>query len=114
MALAAAGIGAGHEVIMPAMSFSIVDFPLMSGSRWLSVGYVQDDIKWGPNLTINAGLRWDEEKVRDYTSTTVIFTKNEWQPSANLEKGLNAKGLIMDLPGIPDFLRSVPDCQGIT
>jgi hypothetical protein len=30
-------------------SFSIVDFPLVEGQRWWSLGYVQNDIKWRPN-----------------------------------------------------------------
>jgi carboxypeptidase family protein len=40
-------------------SFSIVDFPIVQGQRWWTLGYIQDDIKWRPNLTINAGLRYE-------------------------------------------------------
>jgi hypothetical protein len=40
-------------------SFSIVDFPVVQGQRWWSLGYVQDDIKWKQNLTFNAGLRYE-------------------------------------------------------
>ena len=39
--------------------FSITDFPVVQGQRWWMVGYLQDDIKWRPNLTINAGLRYE-------------------------------------------------------
>jgi carboxypeptidase family protein/TonB-dependent receptor-like protein len=44
-------------------SFSIVDFPYVEGRRWWYFGYVQDDIKWKPNLTINAGLRYEYYSV---------------------------------------------------
>ena len=40
-------------------NFSIVDFPVVQGQRWWMLGYIQDDIKWRPNLTINAGLRYE-------------------------------------------------------
>jgi hypothetical protein len=31
----------------------------VQGQRWWMVGYLQDDIKWRPNLTINARLRYE-------------------------------------------------------
>lgn len=40
-------------------NFSIVDFPVVQGQRWWTLGYIQDDVKWRPNLTINAGLRYE-------------------------------------------------------
>lgn len=43
--------------------FSIVDFPIVQGQRWWYVGYIQDDIKWRSNLTINAGLRYEYYSV---------------------------------------------------
>jgi hypothetical protein len=44
-------------------SFGIVDFPVVQGQRWWYFGYLQDDIKWGRNLTINAGLRYEYYSV---------------------------------------------------
>ncbi len=44
-------------------SFSIVAFPVVQGQRWWYLGYIQDDIKWRPNLTINAGLRYEYYSV---------------------------------------------------
>jgi hypothetical protein len=43
--------------------FSIVDFPVVQGQRWWYLGYIQDDIKLRPNLTINAGLRYEYYSV---------------------------------------------------
>ena len=43
--------------------FNIVDFPVVQGQRWWYIGYLQDDIKWGRNLTINAGLRYEYYSV---------------------------------------------------
>ena len=44
-------------------SFSINSFPLVEGQRWWYLGYIQDDIKLRPNLTINAGLRYEYYSV---------------------------------------------------
>jgi Carboxypeptidase regulatory-like domain/TonB dependent receptor len=44
-------------------NFSIVDFPVVQGQRWWYLGYFQDDIKWRPNLTINAGVRYEYYSV---------------------------------------------------
>ncbi|HXM79752.1 MAG TPA: TonB-dependent receptor, partial [Thermoanaerobaculia bacterium] len=42
--------------------------------------YAQDSWKILPNLTMNLGVRWDREDIKDYTGSTVITTTNEWQP----------------------------------
>ena len=42
--------------------------------------YAQDSWKILPNLTMNLGVRWDKEDIKDYTGSTVISTTNEWQP----------------------------------
>ena len=42
--------------------------------------YIQDSWTAAPGLTINAGLRWDQEGLRDYRGVTVMQLSNEWQP----------------------------------
>jgi hypothetical protein len=44
-------------------SFSITNFPVVEGQRWYYIGYLQDDIKLRPNLTINAGVRYEYYSV---------------------------------------------------
>jgi len=42
--------------------------------------YIQDSWKLAPGWTVNLGLRWDQENVKNYAGVTVIHTTNEWQP----------------------------------
>jgi len=42
--------------------------------------YLQDAWKPLAGLTVNLGLRWDEEHVIDYRGVTVLPLNNQWQP----------------------------------
>jgi hypothetical protein len=42
--------------------------------------YVQDSWKALPSLTVNLGLRWDQESVNTFTGALAFKTTNEWQP----------------------------------
>ena len=42
--------------------------------------YLQDSWKAAPGVTINAGVRWDQESLRDYRAVAVMNLRNEWQP----------------------------------
>ena len=42
--------------------------------------YIQDSWRPGGGLTINLGLRWDQEAIHDYLDVTRIKTTGEWQP----------------------------------
>src|SRR5262249_45043424 len=46
--------------------------------------FIQD--KWTiiPSLPQSAGIRWDQEDIKDYTGSTVFTLKNEWQPRIGL------------------------------
>src|SRR5437016_8544134 len=42
--------------------------------------YLQDSWKPAAGRTVNAGLRWHQEDIRDYRDQSVIKTTGEWQP----------------------------------
>jgi hypothetical protein len=42
--------------------------------------YLQDSWKPAAGLTVNLGLRWDGEYLRNYYGATVLRLTNEWQP----------------------------------
>jgi len=42
--------------------------------------YVQDSWRAAAGLTISAGLRWDEEDIRNFQDVSVIKTTAAWQP----------------------------------
>jgi hypothetical protein len=44
-------------------SFQIIDFNVAEGQRWYYFGYVQDDFKLRPNLTLNLGARYEYYSV---------------------------------------------------
>jgi len=42
--------------------------------------YVQDSWKIGAGWTLDAGIRWDSETIRDYSGATRLKTTDAWQP----------------------------------
>jgi hypothetical protein len=50
------------------------------GSAVNTGAYLQDSWRVGSGWTVNAGLRWDEEAIHDYSGKTILRTSNEWQP----------------------------------
>ena len=42
--------------------------------------FAQDSFKVTKNLTINAGLRYEEQSLKDYTGATLVKVTNEWSP----------------------------------
>jgi len=46
--------------------------------------FAQDSWRILPNLTLNAGLRWDRENLQNFAGQTVIALTNEWQPRVGI------------------------------
>jgi hypothetical protein len=46
--------------------------------------FAQDSWKILPGLTLNAGVRWDNEDLQDFAGNSVINLTNEWQPRIGL------------------------------
>ena len=42
--------------------------------------FAQDSFKVLKNLTINAGIRYEEQSLKDYQGTALVKLKNEWAP----------------------------------
>lgn len=42
--------------------------------------FAQDSFKVLKNLTINAGIRYENQKLKDFTGATLVDIKNEWSP----------------------------------
>jgi outer membrane receptor protein involved in Fe transport len=47
-------------------------------------GFIQDTWRVTPHLSINAGVRYDVERIQNAQNVTVIDLKNEWQPRVGI------------------------------
>jgi Carboxypeptidase regulatory-like domain/TonB-dependent Receptor Plug Domain len=70
--------------------------------------YLQDSWKVLPGLTVNAGLRWDQEDMRDYLDETVIKTTNEWQPRLGIVWDPTGSGKMKVYASVGRFYYSLP------
>ncbi|MEP6992895.1 MAG: carboxypeptidase regulatory-like domain-containing protein [Acidobacteriota bacterium] len=54
--------------------------------------FVQDKWTVMPALTVQLGVRWDLENIKDYTGASVIKLKNEWQPRIGIAYDIAGDG----------------------
>jgi outer membrane receptor protein involved in Fe transport len=70
--------------------------------------YAQDSWKISPNFTLNLGLRYDQETVKDYTGATAFKTNNEWQPRIGVIWDPKANGQMKVYAFYGRFYYSIP------
>ena len=70
--------------------------------------YAQDSWKVSPNFTVNLGLRYDQETVKDYSGATAFKTNNEWQPRIGVIWDPKANGQMKVYAFYGRFYYSVP------
>ena len=46
--------------------------------------FAQDSYKVLRNLTVNAGLRYEQQRLKDFTGTTLVSIDNEWSPRVGI------------------------------
>jgi len=78
-------------------------------ARTIELGFfLQDSWRIARGLTVNLGLRWDQEDMRDYTGQTVLKTTSEWQPRLGIVWDPTGAGKMKVYASAGRFYYSVP------
>jgi hypothetical protein len=75
--------------------------------------YLQDSWKPIPGLTVNAGLRWDQQKVQNSVGDTVLNMTAEWQPRVGVVWDPTGKGAARVYASGGRFYYSLPTALSI-
>jgi TonB-dependent receptor-like protein len=75
--------------------------------------FAQDSWKPVPNLTLNVGLRWDQQKVSNSAGDTVFNTTAEWQPRLGVVWDPSGKGAAKIYASAGRFYYSLPTALSI-
>lgn len=70
--------------------------------------YVQDSWKVLPNLTVNAGIRYEQQKLHDYTGATLINVKNMWSPRVGVVWDFTNNGKSKFYANYGRFYQTIP------
>jgi hypothetical protein len=83
-------------------------------ARAIDTGFfVQDSWRVASGLTVNAGLRWDAEDMRNYSDQTVLKTSNEWQPRLGIVWDPTGAGRMKVYASAGRFYYSLPNTLSI-
>ena len=75
--------------------------------------YAQDSWKVAPNLTVNVGLRWDQQKVANSAGDTVFNMTGQWQPRLGVVWDPTGKGATKIYASAGRFYYSLPTALSI-
>ena len=70
--------------------------------------YAQDSWKPVPNLTVNAGLRWDQQKMKNSIGDTILNFTGQWQPRLGVVWDPSGKGSAKVYASAGRFYYSLP------
>ncbi len=71
--------------------------------------YAQDSWRVLSNLTINAGIRWERQQIRDRFDDTIIDLTSNWAPRIGVHLGCDEERQEQDLRELRPVLREHPD-----
>ena len=75
--------------------------------------YLQDSWKPFPGLTVNAGMRWDQQKVQNSVGDTVFNATAEWQPRLGVVWDPTGKGTAKIYASAGRFYYSLPTALSV-